>query len=244
MGKQILLNVRLFAGGADVSGSTNKAEVTAEVDEQDVTNYRSNGWKESLGGLASSSISAEGQWEAGDPSFVDDQAWSLFGGVGPWTVCPNDATVGALAYTTNALHASYTLGGSVGDVAPYQAKADGSWPMVRGQIAHPPGTPRTADGTGTGLNLGAVAAGKRLYASLHVLSATGTTPSLTARIESDTDNTWATPVTVFAFNAATAAGGQIMRSSGTALTDSWFRLAWTITGTSPSFLLAAAVGIA
>lgn len=245
MSKTILLDVRMFAGGADLSGDTAKAELSAEVEEKDATNYRSQGWKEVLGGLASSSISAEGQWEAGDPGLVDDAAWALLGGRAPWTVCPGEATVGALAYFTHALQSSYQLGGSVGDVAPWTAKASGSWPVVRGQIAHPPGTARTATGTGASMQLGAVPAGKRLYAAVHVLSVAGTaTPTITARVESDDNNTFTSATTRLTFAAANAAGGQILRTDGTAVTDDWWRIAWTVAGTTPSFLFAAALGIA
>jgi hypothetical protein len=245
MSKQILLDVRLFAVGADLSGASNKVELSAEVEEKDATNYRSGGWKEVLAGLASSTITAEGQWEAGDPGKVDDASWAQLGGTGPWTVSPNDATVGALAYFTNGLRSSYKLGGQVGDIAPWAAKAGGSWPMVRGQIAHPPGTARTASGTGTSLQLGAIPAGKRLHAAVHVLSVAGTaTPTITARVESDNATGFPSPVTQLTFAGATAQGGQILRTDGSAIADDWYRIAWTITGTTPSFLFAAALGIA
>lgn len=244
MGKFVLTGVRAFAVGADLTSNSNKVEITADVEDKDVTNYGSAGWKEVLGGLAASQISAEGQWEALDPSKVDDASWSQLGGIGPWTVGPVGAAVGDLAYFTNALQSSYQLGGQVGDVAPWTGKATGSWPMVRGQIAHPPGTARTSTGVGTGVNLGAVAAGRRLYASLHVLSVAGTTPSITARVESDDAIGFPSATTQLTFTAATAVGGQILRTTGTAITDNWFRVAWTISGTTPSFLFAAALGIA
>lgn len=244
MAKFVLTGVRAFANAADLTSNSNKVEITADVEDKDVTNYGSAGWKEILGGLASSQISAEGQWEALDPSKVDDASWSQLGGIGPWTVGPVGAAVGDLAYFTNALQSSYQLGGQVGDVAPWTGKATGSWPMVRGQIAHPPGTARTSTGVGTGVNLGAVAAGKRLYASLHVLSVAGTTPSITARVESDDAIGFPSATTQLTFTAATAVGGQILRTTGSAITDSWFRVAWTISGTTPSFLFAAALGIA
>lgn len=244
MGKFVLLDTRLFAGGADLSGNSNKVEITAEFEDKDVTNYRSGGFKEVLGGLASSAINAEGQWEALDPSKVDDAAWSMLGGRTAWTVGPTDAVVGAVAYTTFFLHSSYKLGDAVGEVAPWTAKASGAWPVARGQIAHPPGTARTATGVGTGVQLGAVPAGKRLYAALHVLSVAGTAaPTITARVESDTTSGFAAPTTRATFTAATARGGEIIRTSGTAITDTWWRVAWTITGTTPSFLFAAALGI-
>lgn len=244
MGRFVLTDVRLFAVGADLTGNSNKVEISAEMEEKDVTNYRSGGWKEVLAGLGSAELSGGGQWEAGDPGLVDDASWSQLGGVGPWTAGPDGAAVGDPAYFMNALRCDYKLGDAVGEVAPWSGTAKSSWPLVRGQIAHPPGSAQTASGAGTALNLGAVAADKRLYASLHVLSVAGTsTPTITARVESDDAGGFASPTTRLTFTAATAAGGQILRTDGTAITDTWWRLAWTISGTTPSFMFAAALGI-
>jgi hypothetical protein len=82
-----------------------------------------------------------------------------------------------------------------------------------------------------------------MYAALHVLSVAGTTPSITARVESSVDNTFSAPTTRLTFTAANAVGGQILRTAGTAITDTWWRVAWTISGTSPSFLFSSALGI-
>lgn len=242
MSKFVLLDARLFAPGADLSGASNKIELTSEIEDKDATNYRSAGWKEILGGLGSAEISAEGLWEAGDPSKVDDASWSTLGGIGPYTVCPTDSVVGALAYITSGMRGDYKVGDAVGEIAPWSGTVKSSWPLVRGQIAHPPGTARTATGTGTAVNLGAIPVGKRVYAALHVLSATGTTPSITARIESG-DAAFTTPTTRLTFAAATAAGGQILRGDGAALTDTHYRVAWTVTGTTPSFMFAVSLGI-
>ena len=244
MPKTILTNVRCFAVAVDLTTVSNKVELSAEVEAKDTTNYGSEGWKENIGGLGSAEIAAEGQWEAGDPSKVDDASWAQLGGVGPWSVSANNgAAVGDLAYFTSALRSDYKLGDAVGEVAPWTGTAKSAWPLVRGQFAHPPGTARTATGTGTGLQVGAVALNKRMYAALHVLSVAGTTPSITARVESSVDNTFASPTTRLTFTAATAVGGQILRTDGTAITDTWWRVAWTISGTTPSFLFAATLGI-
>ena len=240
---QILLDCRLFAVGADLSGVSNKIELSAEHEVKERTNYRSGGYKEVKAGLASAEITGEGQWEAGDPSRVDDASWAALGGTGPYTVCAEDSIVGALAYFTKGMRQNFKFGDAVGEINPWSGTVKSSWPLVRGQIAHPPGTARTATGTGTALNLGAVAAGKRLYAALHVLSVAGTTPSITARVESDDAVGMASPTTRLTFGAATAVSGDILRSDGTAITDTYYRLAWTISGTTPSFLFAAAIGI-
>lgn len=243
MSKFVLTNVRLFTGGVDLTSASNKVELTTKIEEKDVTNFASGGSKELLGGLGSAEFQSEGQWEVGDPSKIDDAAWAQLGSVGAWSVGPNGAAVGNLAYLTNALRCDYKLLDAVGEIAPWTSGGKSSWALARGQFAHPPGTARTATGTGTALQVGAVAAGKRLYAALHVLSVSGTTPSLTARVESSVDNTFASPTTRLTFNAAAVAGGQIMRTAGTAITDTWWRVAWTITGTTPSFLFASSLGI-
>lgn len=243
MSKFVLLNARLFAVGADLTGASNKIELTSEIEDKETTNYYSAGYKEVIGGLGTAEVSAEGQWEAADSSKVDDAMWARLGGVGPWTACPDNAAVGDLAYLTQCLTASYALGGAVGDIAPWTGKGASSWPLVRGQMAHPAGTARTSTGTGTAVQLGAVPAGKRLYAALHVLSVAGTTPSITARIESDNAVGFPSATTQLTFTAATAAGGEALRTSGSAITDDWFRVAWTISGTTPSFLFATSFGI-
>lgn len=244
MSKTVLLNTRIFTGGADLTGNSNKVEWSSEFEDQDTTSFGSGGWSECIAGLASTEISAEGQWEAFDASKVDDNRWAALGGLSGWTVAPLAASVGSLAYFTNALNGSYELLGEVGAVAPWKAKAMGSWPVVRGQIGHDPGTARTATGTGTGVQLGAVAAGKQLYASLHVLSVAGTSsPTITVAVESAPDNTFAAPTTRLTFGAATAISGQIQRAPGP-ITDTWWRPKWTISGATPSFLFVVAFGIA
>jgi len=245
MSKLVLLNTRLFVSGADFTSNSNKVELEMEADDVDATNFGSGGWKETLQGLISTKITGEGQWEAGDAGKVDNALWAELsaGSQSPWTVCPVDAADGALAYFTKAVDTKYALLGAVGDVAPWSAEGMGSWPVARGVVAHPPGTARTANGTGTGVQLGAVAVGQYLYASLHVLSVAGTsTPTLTVVIESDADNSFASPITQITFAAATARGGQIARTAG-AIADTWYRAKWTITGSSPSFLFLVAFDV-
>lgn len=251
MGKFVLLDTRIFAGSADLTSNSNRVELTCEAEEQDATPFGNGGWKESIGGLFSTSITAGGQWEATtNPQSVDPTSWDNLTARRrqPWTVCPTTANVGDVAWFTEALRSSYKLGDQVGQVAPWEASASGSAPLVRGAVAHPPGTARTADGTGTGVNLGAVGDGQRLYAALHVLSVAGTgSPTITVSVESDVDNTFATATTQLTFTAAGLTPpeprGQFLSTVGP-VTDTWWRVAWTITGTSPSFLFLVALGIA
>lgn len=248
MAKHVLLDARLFVGAADLSGHGNKIELSDEIEEKDVTNWRSGGAKEVLGGLESVSISAGGQWEAGDPGKIDDQQWASRRVLDAWTMgatSASDTGTGSLAYITKSLRTSITLLGSVGDVAPWEASATGTWPAVRGLFAHPSGVARTSTGSGTAIQVGEVGAGQRLYASLHVLSVSGTsTPTLTVTVQSDDAMAFSSATTRLTFDAVTEPGGQILRTDGSAIADDdWWRIGWTISGTDPSFLFVAAFGI-
>jgi hypothetical protein len=245
MGKFVLKNCRLFAGGADITSNSNKLGVMCEVEDKPATNFGSAGWTEMLAGLFSTKIDGAGQWEATDLSKVDDAMWAdLTGGAAvPWTACPTSAEVGELAWVVKAIDTNYEFGGSVGDVAPWTASGAGTAPTCRGEILHPPGTARTATGSGTARQLGALSATQALFVNLHVLSVSGTsTPTLTVTVQSDDASGFPSSTTRGTFTAATAIGGQSMRISG-AVTDDYWRVGWTISGTNPSFLFVVSAGI-
>jgi hypothetical protein len=115
---------------------------------------------------------------------------------------------------------------------------------VRGVCAHPPGTARTATGNGTGVQIvGGVPAGQYLYAAIHVLSVSGTsTPTLTVKIQSDNGSGFPSATDIATFTAATARTGEVVRAAG-AITDDWFRVSYTISGTTPSFLFLVTLGV-
>lgn len=242
--KRVLTNVRAFAGACDLTTVTNKVEVDADIAAERTTNYGSQGYEEVIGGLAETEISAIGYHESGgDITFVDPAMFAALGAVGPWSIGVDGLADGALTWLTNALTAKYDpIKGKVGDVVGFEATAKGSTKLVRGAVAHPPGTARIAAGTGVPVQVGAVSASQALYVNLHVLSVAGTAaPTLTARVESDNAVGFPSPITVGTFAAATALGGQHLKIPGP-ITDDWFRAAWTITGTTPSFLFLITLG--
>jgi hypothetical protein len=241
----VLTDVRIYLAGADLTGFSNKVEILPTVEDKEFTNFASGGWKERTGGLFSTASSVESFWQAGDLSMPDDAYWAALGvNTAPFTVVPTSGAVGQLAYLTRMLQKGYKLGGPDGEIMTAMADLSGNWPQVRGQIMHPQGTARTASGNGTGLQLGAVLAAQRFYACLHVLSIAGTaTPTITVKIQSNVDNTFAAPTDRITFTAATTLSGQASSVLG-AITDTWWRAVWTISGTTPSFLFAVSGGIA
>lgn len=241
MTKFVLTNVRLLQGGADLSGDTNKAELMAKVDVKDCTNYNSAGWHEELGGLGSATINATGFTEAGSLSLPDDNGFAQIGLLGGVTIAPQGAADQALAYFGNVLTSEYDpIVGSVGDVAGFNLHTQTSGKLVRGTISVPPGTALVASGNGTVTTLGAVLATQKIYASLNIISVSGS-PTITFIVQSAATN-FASPTTRISFTAATAVGSQFLFTPG-AITDTFWRSSWTVSG-SGSVLASVAFGIA
>lgn len=238
-----LTDAHIYTAGVDLQGYSNEVVLDAAVEDHDSTVFGTSGWRSKEAGLKEVTSTVSGFFDA---STLDAHLFSTFATTGiAYSVAPSAAADGDLAYTTKVMRPTYQFGGAVGELLPYTASVVGyGTPLVRGTILHPGATARTTSGTGTGRQLGAVSATQKLYAALHVLSVSGTsTPTVTVIIQSDSDNTFATPTTVLSFTAATAVGGQFSSVAG-AITDTWYRVSYTISGTSPSFTFAVVAGVA
>lgn len=244
----VLIDARIFAGGVNISGQSNKVELNVELDEADATVFEPErqaaaGWKARHGTTLDAKGSAAGLWAAGDPSAVDDAMWAALGTVDVWTVVDGRGAVGDLAWTVRALNSKYSFGGDHGKLAPFEASWAGAGAVARGHVAHPHTQPRTAAGAGPDIPLAGVPAGQALYAGLHVLSVAGTdTPTLSAVVESAGDAAFTAPSTRTAFAPAAGRGAQLVRVAGP-ITDTHFRVRWSVAGGSPSFLFVATLGV-
>lgn len=243
MAKQILTNVRYFVGPADLTAQTNKVELDNTLEEKDVTNYGSGGKKEVIAGIESTAIGAEGFWQGGDAGYADDEFWAARGVIEAHTVGPISATAGDPAYVTQAVRLNAKNFGQVGDVAMFTLAASGSYPLGRGNFLLGPGTIVTTTGTQASVQAGAVGSGLGLYATLHLLSVAGTSsPTLTVKVQSDDNSGMTSATDVITFTAMTAVGSQILRAAGP-ITDSYFRVSYTVSGTNPQFSAVVAIGI-
>lgn len=244
-----LTDARIYWGGADVSGQANKVMAEAKLTDLDATTFASGAWEECAGGIFSATSSVDGFWAAGDGGKPDDRFFADLGvGTVPQSLVPTTAgatqpAVGALAYLGRAQETKYSLFGPVGALTPFSIDTRYNTPVLRGVVLHSNGTARTTTGTGTGVQVGAVTAIQRMYAALHVHSVSGTsTPTVTVKLQSSVDNTFASPTDRLTFTASTAISGQFSSVAG-AITDTWWRAAWTITGSSPSFTFTVTAGL-
>lgn len=249
MAKAVLMGTRVYAGAIPLGANTNRIELPVEREPKEVTTFGSYDattdsiWKEYIAGHGSGKVSVSGFWEAG-AGLLDSDQFDNLGATGAWSIIPGrTADAGDLAYLLNGTRGTYSLlGANMGDIAPYSADVTASGVVARGAVLNPPGTARTASGNGTAVQVGAVTASQRLYAAVHIISAAGTSPSITFKVQSDDNSGFTTPTDRITFTAATAAGSQFSSVAG-AVTDTYWRVNYTVSGTGPSFLALVTAGI-
>lgn len=238
-----LQNAVILTGPANLSGYANSVELSASSEEQDVTTFATAGFRSVIGGMKEVEINTEGFWDAGAVTLPDDRFWAELNTTGNvMTVTPTGAVVGDTAYFTRVLRPNYTFGAEVGDVLPFSTTAMGDGTaLVRGVIAD--NQARTATGTTAVRTLVVPTASTRPYAAIHVLAASGTTPSLTVALQGDDAIGFPSPAVVATSSAITAPGSIWLQGAYGATLDSFYRLSYTVTGTTPSFTVIASIGI-
>jgi hypothetical protein len=246
MAVQYWKDMSILLGSIEMAGNAKVFDLTTDVQVLDTTSLASTGWVSVIGGNKSGKVNLDFMQDV-VASGVDDTLWPLLGVAGtPKSICTNSAD-GSVAYLLQTIPLSYTpVSGAVGDLAMGNISGSSSnGPVVRGTLIHPSNVSRTSTSTGTGRQLGAVVAGKSMYAALHVVTVSGTNPTLAVIVQSDDNAGFTTPTSRITFSTATATTNRAQMSSvAGAITDDYWRISYTIGGTgSPTFAFAVTAGI-
>lgn len=234
-----LHNAKLHVGAADLSGLASQVSLPVSVAELNNTPIDTTGWETYQGGLIKATIDFTGWREFG--TGLSDQL--LFAGLAtaevPVSVWMPSAADGGLAFMSRLNQFSYAPAAKVGDLEAYTVAGPLVWPLVRGNSLV--SGAKTANGSSTPLELGAVSASQYAYAVLHVTAFSGFT-NLDVRIQSDTTALWPSPIDRFIWNPITAVAGYWATPVAGAITDTFWRAVWTVTGAG-SATIAVAMGI-
>jgi hypothetical protein len=227
-----ITNAFVYVGGHDFTGDSNQLTLSTEGETRDTTNFRSGGWREHIIGLKTSTLNLAGFWQSAAADAVDPETFNNLGAGGRAVTCGVNEVEGQPAMMLQALQANYTVGGAIGEVAPFNLNgvcSDGQG-VVRGVLLKEQGAVSATGAIGTAVELGAASATQYRYATLHLLGTAATT--ITVVLESDSDNTFASATTVGTFGPLTTAGGTWLTRVAGASTDTWYRFRVTaITGT-------------
>lgn len=141
-----------------------------------------------------------------------------------------DGAAGEIGYFGKVAHGRYDVGpAEVNRIIPFRGSAfftGPGYPLVRGTVVHNAAV--AGDGSGSAYNLGAVSSTQYLYACLHVLAISGT---LDVVVESDTSG-FPSPTTRITFAQASAVGAQLATRVAGAITDTFWRVSYTRSGTA------------
>lgn len=238
-------DARIYLAQYGLSAWCKTLELTHKAAALDSTTFGTNGTKTNIAGLKEINLSASGfqDYAVGGPDNIMATKFALADV--PVTVSPDGGEAGEVAYCFKALAVDYNpMSGSVGEIAPFTlAAVQSSGKLVRGVIGAT-GT-KTSTAAGDDQVIGAVSAAQSIYAALHVLTVSGTNPTLDVIVESDADGNFAAGATTqVTFAQATAATSEFKSAAG-AITDTHWRVSWTIGGTdTPTFMFVVAIGIA
>ena len=240
MAKFVFNDGKVLSGGYDLSDHITSVNLEITAEELDATTINSGGFREKLGGLKDSTLTMDGFYEAG-ANKPDALLGASIGNELIVTTVP-DAGVGNTAYFMKSRLFSYQMFGSVGEIAPFSiSKSQSDDEVVQGKIEIDGAL--TASGNSTGVQLGAVGATERVYVAIHCTAVSGTsTPTVTFKLQSDDNSSFTSPTDRITFSNITAIGADYQSAAG-AITDTYYRLNYTISGTSPSFTIHATIGI-
>lgn len=236
---QVLTVSKFWLAGYDFSARLNSIALSPAVQLKETPVFGDVAMRR-LAGLKDAKLHYEGYYDA-DP--YDTAIIANLGSANvPVAFAPVDGVEGSVAYMLRAAAADYTPGGAIGEIGRFAVSAEASAgeKLVRGTILLD-GT-KTVTGVGTAFQLGAVGATQKLYASLHVFAASGTTPTLNVTVQSDDAQGFPSLATQLTFAQKTAIGAEWLSAAGP-VTDTWWRIAYTIGGAGPSFGFAVIVGI-
>ena len=227
-------------GGLDMTGILNKVDLNYTADMEDASVFGTNSMIR-LSGLMDTTVNQSGFWS----DTADLELYNRIGATLPevFSVAPQGVVDGP-AFAMLGDQASYSLGGAVGEVHPFNVSIHSNGALVGGKLFII-GT-KTVSGVSTIIELGAVPLGWAVYASLHVTVNGGTgDQTFDAIVESDDLVGFGTPTTRLTFDQVTTTNQGQWKSALGSITDTFWRVTFTITGTgSPTFDAFIVVGIA
>lgn len=235
MADPILLDdCKVWLGGYDFTGSVNRVNVRgarAELGSQRMGDAAAC----YSPGLVQIDAEFGGFWEAGagsvDELIAGSRLVTLDATSWPLTFCPpvsgTAGSSGGLAYTVQGAQYSFDFGAAHGELIPFSVRTRARTGGLSRQTILLPKATVSATTTGTGRQLGAVAATQQLVTVLHVFAVTGGTWTLT--IESDDNSGFTSATTRQTFTGATGLTRQVISTAG-AISDDYYRAVLTKSG--------------
>lgn len=245
MAKYVLRNCGLFLGGYDLSDCHNSLSLSTSCKTVDATVFGAS-VEAAASGVKSVDLTSTGYWDDTIGQYNDVGLLALHRLQTPAAiVLPQERTVVSAAPCTAAhmfkpLEMSYTpISGGMGEMRKFTATAKGWGDLYSGKLLH--NVREYANGDGTACNCGAMLSTQTLYAALSIHHANFA--NLQVLVQSAPAVGFASPTTRITFATVTSGVGSqwLTYVPGVAVTDAWWRVQWSFTGTAAGFTVAMAI---
>ncbi len=242
MASVVLTDAKIYYEELDLSGAENTISLEYEAEALDDTVFGDD-TRSFIGGLKSLSCVGSGFVDLTDDSF-DERLFSEIGSDGEvMSIVAEGETEGNVGYTFQPMPPRYDTNYEIGQILAFEFEASNRGAKLVRTTMLGQETAAAASGQSTSRQLGAVLAGQFVFAAIHVLSVSGSSPTLDVLVRSDDNSGMSTPTTRITFTQATAATSQFLTAAG-AITDDWWDIDFTIGGSTPVFRFVVMVGIA
>jgi len=227
----------LFIDGIDLTGISNMVKVTAIKEVKERNTFGNTGKVRVMAGVEDVTLTAAG--------FMDmtaaGQGVQLLENYGDSDICvgfimpaagKTATAIGDYAYFFKGAQPQYEAGGAHGEDLPWTLNLTNSgsgYPLVFGKALSTGNVALTEDGNGTGVEVGAVAAGQYVYAMLHVTEVSAD-DSIVVTIESDDNADFTSATTRFTFASKAAVGAEYLARVAGPITDTHWRAVYDVTG--------------
>ncbi len=237
----VLTDAKIWWDGFDLSADHNQIALDYGADALDETAFGDTTHIR-LGGLKTVQFNGNG-WYSADTDLIDPTLFGKVGNIGnALAVSPDGGDEGEVGYFFRPMLGAYNIGAEVGAILPFNAVAEAQEALIRGTVMQN-GTETTST-QATERQLGAVSATQKLYAVIHVLSKSGTNPTLDVLVRSAASTGMGGATTRITFAQATDRTSAWATPVSGAITDTWWDITWTIGGTNtPTFNFIVLVGI-
>lgn len=233
----------IYIGQQDLSGDLSQITGTITINPLDVTTFGSGGWHQRIAGLRDVDMSGEGFLNLGTGNVEEFLYTTSLAAVNVVTISETTGAEGEHADLFKALHVNFEEPEKVGDAAVFKMGFKGASQVARGIILTSKTASTTSSASGTISSSQAVmATASKLYATLHVFSASGTNPTLQVSVLSATTSGFGASTSRIAFATATTATAAWGTPLAGPITDQFYRAQWTVTGTNPVFSFAVGLG--
>ena len=238
MAAQVLTNVQLLLGSYDISAYAAGFDIGSEVEMKEANNFAALGYSVKLPGATTGTATINGWTDFATGAVGQQYRFAQLGTQQALSILPNGTASVAgdsVQFIRGILSKLMTNTGGTGDVAAFNLQVTGDNAEVDGFVGVPLGARSTL--AGTAVQIGPTFATERVWAAVHVTAAVGT--NLAVTLVSSTTNLMPTPTTRLTFATTSAVGWQFISAPGP-ITDTWFQVVATSTG---SFTYAVVMGV-